>query len=472
MQQVVRGLEEVGRVEVELGVGKARRQPGADGHGHQHAGHAEPQELIQAAVAQPDAPAWEERGVQGKRITKENTGGMKEKVWQERPGPQPRPAASFALAFFRSSAMVALMPAVPFDRTPPAAAAARPPRWVRRPAWQVESLVWLGLLLCVVGLRWWGGGVPCRPTSGRATAARIWHPATGWLKGGPWVTRCPPGARFTRCSWRGSSNWAARCGRWPTPRRCWGAFTTVLTGGVRAGVARAAGVLAAGGLRGGVRVLRDAAGTGAAGSQRDAAGFSWRRWRSARGSAPLRTGSIWWLAASGIATGMMQLLKGIFPVFPVIVVALVAWNWRGQPRRAAALVGVYAALFCLPLAASKLYSHLSGTTRPAEPEDGQMFYGTNRPMELPGAGRHPARSKGAHPRPGRRLRRTLPAHRQAGQQRDRQTHRGADVEDGHRGRARRDPGGREPGELVAGPGSRAAPSGAHTRGRCCTTCST
>ena len=39
------------------------------------------------------------------------------------------------------------------------------------------------------------------------------------------------------------------------------------------------------------------------------------------------------------------------------------------------LVGVYVALFCLPLVASKLYSRLSGTTRPAEPEDGQMFYG-------------------------------------------------------------------------------------------------
>ena len=71
----------------------------------------------------------------------------------------------------------------------------------------------------------------------------------------------------------------------------------------------------------------------------------------------------------------MQLLKGIFPVFPVIVISLVAWNWRRQPRRAVALAACYALFFLLPLAGSKLYSRFSGTARPAEPEDGQMFYG-------------------------------------------------------------------------------------------------
>ena len=89
----------------------------------------------------------------------------------------------------------------------------------------------------------------------------------------------------------------------------------------------------------------------------------------------LRRGASGWFAASGLCSGMMQLLKGIFPVFPVIVIGLVAWNWRRQPRRALALAGCYALLFLLPLAGSKLYSRFSGTSRPAEPEDGQMFYG-------------------------------------------------------------------------------------------------
>ena len=89
----------------------------------------------------------------------------------------------------------------------------------------------------------------------------------------------------------------------------------------------------------------------------------------------LRRGSTAWIAISGIFSGLMQLLKGIFPIFPLIVVCLVAWNWRRQPRRAAILAGCYLLLFGLPLVSSKLYSRLSGTTRPPEPEDGQMFYG-------------------------------------------------------------------------------------------------
>ena len=89
----------------------------------------------------------------------------------------------------------------------------------------------------------------------------------------------------------------------------------------------------------------------------------------------LRRGSAAWAATSGFASGLMQLLKGIFPVFPLIVVLLIAWNWRGHPRRAVLLATCYLLLFLLPLAGSKLYSRLSGTTRPSEPEDGQMFYG-------------------------------------------------------------------------------------------------
>lgn len=89
----------------------------------------------------------------------------------------------------------------------------------------------------------------------------------------------------------------------------------------------------------------------------------------------LRRGSVAWIAVSGLFMGLLQLLKGIFPIFPLIVLGLVAWNWRRRPRRGLLLAGTYAALCVLPILSSKLYSRFSGTTRPAEPEDGQMFYG-------------------------------------------------------------------------------------------------
>ncbi len=89
----------------------------------------------------------------------------------------------------------------------------------------------------------------------------------------------------------------------------------------------------------------------------------------------LRKGSISWMMTSGLSTGLMQLLKGIFPVFPLIVLGLTVWNWRTRPRRALGLGGTYLLLFLLPLAASKSYNKWSGTTRPPEPEDGQMFLG-------------------------------------------------------------------------------------------------
>ncbi len=100
----------------------------------------------------------------------------------------------------------------------------------------------------------------------------------------------------------------------------------------------------------------------------------------------LRRGSTAWVATSGLFSGLMQLLKGIFPVFPLIVLLLIAWNWRRRPRRAFALAGCYFLLFLLPLVSSKLYSHLSGTTRPPEPEDGQMFYGRTAQWTYLGGG--------------------------------------------------------------------------------------
>ncbi len=89
----------------------------------------------------------------------------------------------------------------------------------------------------------------------------------------------------------------------------------------------------------------------------------------------LRTGSFGWCALGGFANGMLQLLKGIFPILPVLVLCGVAWQWRRRPARAAVLAGCYLGLFLLPLAASKWYTWASRTSRPAEPEDGEMFYG-------------------------------------------------------------------------------------------------
>ena len=91
----------------------------------------------------------------------------------------------------------------------------------------------------------------------------------------------------------------------------------------------------------------------------------------------LRTGRAHWFALSGLATGLMQLLKGIFPIFPLLVLALTAWTWRRQPARAVQLAAWYLVLFALPLAVSKGYDRLSGTARQAEPEAGEMFYARN-----------------------------------------------------------------------------------------------
>ena len=104
----------------------------------------------------------------------------------------------------------------------------------------------------------------------------------------------------------------------------------------------------------------------------------------------LRTGKVGWFALSGIATGLMQLLKGIFPIFPLVVLALTAWNWRRQPARAAKLVGCYLALAALPLVASKVYDRASGTARPPEPEAGEMFYGRTAQWTVLDGGIEPA----------------------------------------------------------------------------------
>ena len=104
----------------------------------------------------------------------------------------------------------------------------------------------------------------------------------------------------------------------------------------------------------------------------------------------LRTGSIKWFALSGLTSGLMQLLKGIFPIFPLLVLALAAWNWRRQPARWARLAACYLVLFLLPLMVSKGYDRLSGTGRAREPEAGEMFYGRTAQWTVLDGGIEPA----------------------------------------------------------------------------------
>jgi hypothetical protein len=89
----------------------------------------------------------------------------------------------------------------------------------------------------------------------------------------------------------------------------------------------------------------------------------------------LRTGSAGWSSVSGLGSGLLQLLKGIFPLLPLLVLATLACQWRRQPRAAGVLAACYLAMFALPLAASKMYTAITRTGRPAEPEAGEMFYG-------------------------------------------------------------------------------------------------
>ena len=89
----------------------------------------------------------------------------------------------------------------------------------------------------------------------------------------------------------------------------------------------------------------------------------------------LRTGSAAWSSLSGLFGGLMHLLKGIFPILPLLILAGIGWQWRRQPRRACVAGACYLLLFALPLAISSIYTRISHTGRPAEPEAGEMFYG-------------------------------------------------------------------------------------------------
>ena len=267
--------------------------------------------------------------------------------------------------------MVAGMSAVPFDRANPRVEP-HVPRWVHRPSRRVETGVWLCVMVCVVGLRWWVAAHLRTEVWTRDSGSYL-APAVAWLNGGQWVTSARRGPVYSLflaeiIKLGGSLTTVADV------QTVLGAFTTVATIALaREWLGRRAlwplAVCALFYAFYGMpieleRLIRNET------LLAFFATVAFGAWFCA-----LRTGSGWWLATSGFFTGLMQLLKGIFPIFPVIVVGLMAWEWRRRPRRAAAFAGTYLLLLCLPLVASKLYSRLSGTMRPAEPEDGQMFYG-------------------------------------------------------------------------------------------------
>lgn len=81
-----------------------------------------------------------------------------------------------------------------------------------------------------------------------------------------------------------------------------------------------------------------------------------------------------WTLLGGLAGGFMHLLKGIFPILPLLVIATLAWQNRRRPALAILLSACFAGPFVAPKMASKLYDRASGTGRPAEPEDGIMFF--------------------------------------------------------------------------------------------------
>ena len=263
------------------------------------------------------------------------------------------------------------MPAVPIQRTP-----ARPGALLARlfagPSRRSELIFWGLVLAGVAGLRW---GVASRlPTYvwTRDSGSYVF-PAITWLDGSPWVTsarRGPVYSLFLALIFRAGGTLRTVA----DVQAVLGGFTTLLTlGAARLWLGRRAFWPVAGCALFFVlygmpveleRLVRNETLLGLFATVAFGAWFC-----------VLRTGRASWLALSGLAAGLMQLLKGIFPIFPLIVLGVVVWQWWGRPRRAAALGTVFLVLFLLPLVSSKLYSRLSGTTRPAEPEDGQMFYG-------------------------------------------------------------------------------------------------
>ncbi len=259
------------------------------------------------------------------------------------------------------------MPAIPFDRTAGAA-----PRWLNRPSPKVETIGWLLVASVLIGMRWFVAAHLPTYVWTRDSGSYV-APATAWIQGGQWITsarRGPVYSLFIAAIFKAGGTLETVA----TAQAFLGALTAALTlwmARVWLGRGEVWPLLVCSGFYAlyGMpveleRLIRNETLLTLFST------LAFGAWYFA-----LRTGSAGWVATSGLSSGLMQLLKGIFPVFPLIVVVTVAWNWRTRPRRAVILAGYYLLLFALPLVSSKLYTRLSGTARPPEPEDGQMFYG-------------------------------------------------------------------------------------------------
>ena len=262
------------------------------------------------------------------------------------------------------------MPAVPVSL--PARSGNRLPAWVRDPPDAARITFWLLVAAVMIGLRTWVA--VSLPTYGwtRDSGSYV-APVTAWLQSGQWVTNPRRGPVYSVFI-AGIFKLGGTLKTVATAQAILGLLTGLLIlCWARAWTARrafwplalCASFFALYGLpielerlvRNETLLLLFAT-------------LSFGSWRWA-----LRTGAARWFALSGLATGLMQLLKGIFPIFPLLVLALAAWEWRGRPARLVRLGGCYLVLFLLPLIASKLYDRLSATTRAPEPEAGEMFYG-------------------------------------------------------------------------------------------------
>ncbi len=278
-----------------------------------------------------------------------------------------------------------IMPAVPVLRPP--VEGSRLPPWLRTPPPAAKIVAALLVIGSIIGLRILAAWLLPTYIWSRDSGSYV-TPATTWLETGRWITsarRGPVYSLFLAAIFRVGGTLATVA----TVQAVIGGLTAFLTLGMaRAWLGRRAfWPLAVCSLLYAVygmpieieRLIRNEA------LLTFFATLAFGGWFVA-----LRTGKTRWFALSGLATGLMQLLKGIFPIFPLIVVVLTAWNWRRQPTRAASLIACYLVLAALPLAVSKIYDRASGTGRAPEPEAGEMFYGRTAQWTVLDGGIEPA----------------------------------------------------------------------------------
>ena len=222
------------------------------------------------------------------------------------------------------------MPAVPFRSMP--AGDNRIPAWRRYPSARVRIAVTLAVAALIVGLRVWTAASLPTYIWTRDSGSYV-APATAWLETGHWVTsarRGPVYSLLLAVIFRAGGTLATVA----TVQAAMGALIAFLTlFAARAWIGQrafwpwafCAVFYALYGMPIEVeRLIRNET------LLTLFATVAFGAWFIA-----LKTGRAGWFAVSGFATGLMQLLKGIFPIFPLLVLALTAWTWRRQPARLA-----------------------------------------------------------------------------------------------------------------------------------------